>query len=123
MKGTEPAEVHRGDVLWIQCDPSIGVEPRKTRTCVVISNDAANRAGATVTVVPTLAWTAARAARAYLVDLRRPRSNVAADRVANAACPMTYDRGRIVGRAGRVGAAGMQALDRALAVHLGLAEP
>lgn len=25
----------RGDILWIQCGPSIGVEPQKIRTCVV----------------------------------------------------------------------------------------
>ena len=51
----EPVEYRRGDILWIQCDPSVGVEPRKTRTCVVVSNDLANRYGQTVTVIPTQA--------------------------------------------------------------------
>ena len=44
MKTREPVEFRRGDILWIQCDPSLGVEPRKTRTCVVVSNDVANQA-------------------------------------------------------------------------------
>ena len=121
MKRREPIEFRRGDVLWIQCDPSVGVEPRKTRTCVVISNDIANRYGQAVTVVPTQAHTAERTARAYMVDLRRPRSTLADARVANASMVMTYDRGRVVSRAGRVSVETQHALDRALAIHLALA--
>lgn len=121
MKRREPVEFRRGDVLRIQCDPSMGVEPRKTRTCVVVSNDLANRYGQAVTVVPTQEYTAARAARAYMVDLRKPRSTLTDARVANASMVMTYDRGRVVTRAGRVSAPTQAALDRALGIHLGLA--
>ena len=120
MKAREAIEVRRGDVLWIQCDPSVGVEPRKTRTCVVVSNDMANRFGQAITVVPTQAHTIERAARAYMVDLRRPRSNLAAARVANASMVMTYDRARVVRRAGRISTDAQRALDRSLAMHLGL---
>jgi mRNA interferase MazF len=84
MKTREPVDIRRGDVLWIQCDPSIGVEPRKTRTCVVVSNDVANRYGQAVTVVSTQRYTPERARQAYMVDLRRPRSTLAEPRIANA---------------------------------------
>ncbi len=120
MKTRELTEIRRGDVLWIQCDPSLGIEPRKTRTCVVVSNDVANRFGQAITVVPTQAHTPARTARAYMVDLRRPRSNLADARVANASMVMTYDRTRVVRRAGRITAETQRALDGALAIHLGL---
>ena len=120
MKTRELVEFRRGDVLWIQCDPSVGVEPRKTRTCVVVSNDVANRFGQAVTVVPTQAYTAARAARAYMVDLRAPRSTLAVARVANASMVMTYDRDRVVRRAGRMSAETQRAVDRAMGIHLGL---
>lgn len=120
---TEPLEVRRGDILWIDCDPSVGTEPRKVRTCVVVSNDLANRHGAAVTVIPTLTYSAARAARPFLVDLRRPRSTMKAARLANASCIMTYDKARLVSRAGRVDASTLKAIDRAIAVHLALAEP
>ena len=120
MKRREPIEFRRGDVLWIQCDPSVGAEPRKTRTCVVVSNDIANRYGQAVTVVPTQAHTAERAARAYMVDLRKPRSTLADARVANASMVMTYDRARVVSRAGRVSVETQRAMDRALAIHLAL---
>jgi len=120
MKTPEAIEVRRGDVLWIQCDPSVGVEPRKTRTCVVVSNDVANRFGQAITVVPTQVHTNERAARQYMVDLRRPRSSLVEARVANASMVMTYDRKRVVRRAGRISPDAQRALDRALAMHLGL---
>lgn len=118
-RATEPLEVRRGDILWICCDPSIGAEPRKTRTCVVVSNDIANRYGQTVTVVPTQRYSQERAARAYMVDLRKPRSSLTEARVANASMIMTYDRGRMTSRAGRTSPDAMNALDAAMATHLG----
>ena len=123
MKTREPVELRRGDILWVNCDPSVGVEPRKTRTCIVISNDIANRYGQAVTVVPTQRYTAERAARGYMVDLRRPRSSLKEPRVANASMVMTYDRGRVVARVGRVARDALRALDRALSIHLGLEAP
>jgi mRNA interferase MazF len=121
MKTPEPVPCRRGDILWIQCEPSVGVERRKLRTCVVVSNDVANQFGQAVTVVPTQVYTAARAARAYMVDLRRPRSDLQQPRVANASMIMTYDRRRVARRAGRISAEAQQALDDALRVHLQLA--
>jgi len=44
--------VIRGDVLWVDLDPVRGSEANKRRPCVVVSNDASNRAAATLTVVP-----------------------------------------------------------------------
>ena len=120
MPGGAEGDVARGDVLWICCDPSLGAEPKKTRTCVVVSNDVANRYGQAITVVPTQSYSAERAGRAYVADLRAPRSTLTADRVANCSMVMTYDRARIVGRAGRVTRDALAAIDAALAVHLAL---
>jgi mRNA-degrading endonuclease toxin of MazEF toxin-antitoxin module len=55
-----------------------------------------------------------------MVDLRRPRSDLRVARVANASMVMTYDRRRVVKRAGRISAEAQQALDQALSLHLGL---
>jgi mRNA-degrading endonuclease toxin of MazEF toxin-antitoxin module len=74
-----------------------------------------------VTVIPTQAYTAERAGRIYMVDLRVPRSTLAAARIANASMVMTYDRDRVVSRAGRISAETQRAVDRALGIHLGLA--
>lgn len=113
-------EVRRGDIVWVSCDPSVGVEPKKTRTCVIVSNDVANQFGAAVTVVPTQEWTEERASRLYMVDLRTPRSEMTAERVANASMVMTYDRRRIVAAQGSVSDEALDALNEALALHLGL---
>ena len=116
----ESGEIRRGDILWISCDPSVGAEPKKLRTCVVVSNDIANRYGQAVSVVPTQAYSAERAARAYMADLRGPRSTLTEDRVANASMVMTYDRVRVTSRAGRVTPETLRAIERALAMHLAL---
>ena len=113
-------EFRRGDIVWVSCCPSVGVEPKKTRTCVIVSNDVANRFGAAVTVVPTQEWTQERALRLYMVDLRAPRSEMEAERVANASMVMTYDRRRIVGAQGRISDEALAELDNALILHLGL---
>ena len=115
-------ELRRGDLVWVNRDPSVGAEPRKTRTCVVVSNDIANRYGQVVTVVPTQAYTRERADRAFMVDLRKPRSPLKQGRVANCSMIMTYDRARMVKVEGRVTRDALNAIDRALAVHLALGE-
>jgi mRNA interferase MazF len=120
MKKRERIEFRRGDILWIQCDPSVGVEPRKIRACVVVSNDIANRFGKALTVVPRQAYMGVRAARAYIVDLRHPDSTPTEARDANASMVMTYDHIRVVRRAGLLSALAQHDLGLALSMHLGL---
>ena len=42
----------RGDIYWINLDPTIGSEIKKTRPCVIISPNVANRSGSLVIVAP-----------------------------------------------------------------------
>ena len=42
----------RGEVWWVEFDPAVGSEIRKTRPVVIVSNDAANRNLARLVVVP-----------------------------------------------------------------------
>lgn len=44
--------MNRGDVYWVNLDPTAGSEIRKTRPCVIIGATPINRARRTVVVVP-----------------------------------------------------------------------
>lgn len=44
--------IKRGEVYWVNLDPTIGAEIRKTRPALVVSNDTNNVHARTVTVVP-----------------------------------------------------------------------
>ena len=50
--GLEMSSPQRGDIYWINLDPTIGAEIKKTRPCVIISPNAANRNGPLVIVAP-----------------------------------------------------------------------
>jgi len=44
--------VKRFEVYWVKLDPTVGSEIRKTRPCVVISNNEANKGLNTVIIAP-----------------------------------------------------------------------
>ena len=44
--------IKRGEVYWVNLDPTIGSEIRKTRPAMVVSNDINNVNARTVTVLP-----------------------------------------------------------------------
>jgi len=62
------ASPKRGEIWWVRLDPTLGSEIRKTRPCVVITNDVLNERRRTVVVVPLS--TAARAYPPLLLPVR-----------------------------------------------------
>jgi mRNA interferase MazF len=45
----------RGEIWWVNLDPSVGREARKTRACLILQNDLGNKQSSLTTVVPFLA--------------------------------------------------------------------
>jgi mRNA interferase MazF len=50
--GRGRALIKRGEVYWINLDPTVGAEIKKTRPALIVSNDVNNQHAQTVTVLP-----------------------------------------------------------------------
>jgi len=106
----------RGDVWWVEFDPAIGSEIRKTRPALILSNDAANRNLARVVVVPLSSNTQKIYPGEALVTVAGQSSKAMADQI------MAADKSRLKSQLGSVSKADMQAVEDAIRVHLGLAK-
>lgn len=42
----------RGEIRWVQLDPTIGAEARKTRSCLIVQNDTMNQYGQLTVIIP-----------------------------------------------------------------------
>jgi len=108
--------VRRGEVWWVEFDPSVGTEIRKTRPAVIVSNDAANRHLARVVVVPMTSNTGRQYPGEAVVLVDGQSSKAMADQI------MAADKARLKSQLGTVSKADMQVVEDALRVHLGLAK-
>ena len=106
--------MRRGEVWWVEFDPAVGSEIKKTSPAVIISNDAANR---NLTRVIVVALTSS-ADRIYpgnaLVWVNGTQSKAMADQI------MTADKLRLQSKVGELSKSDMQAVDDAVCVQLGL---
>ena len=101
---------------WVEFDPSVGTEIRKTRPAVIVSNDAANRNLARVVVVPITSNTGRLYPGEAVVSVDGQSSKAMADQI------MAADKARLTSQLGTVSKADMQAVEDAIRVHLGLAK-
>jgi mRNA interferase MazF len=71
----------RGEFWWVEFDPALGTEIKKTRPAVIVSNDAANRNLARVVVVPLTSNTGRAYPGEALVSVAGQDSKAMADQI------------------------------------------
>lgn len=106
--------MQRGEVWWVNFDPSVGGEIRKRRPAIIVSNDAANKYLNRVQVVPLTS----KMGRVYpseaVVEVDGKRGKALADQLT------TVSKQRLLNRAGRISEAELFEVEKAIQVQLGL---
>lgn len=106
--------MNRGEVWWVNFDPSVGGEIRKKRPAVIVSNDYANMHLNRVQVVPLTSKTDRVYPSEAMVTVSRKRSKAMADQLT------TVSKLRLVNRAGKLTRADMHDVERAIMIQLDL---
>ena len=110
--------VQRGDVVLVNLDPTIGVEIKKTRPAIVLSNDAINQYSQLAVIVPLTKNTARLSPSHTLIPKGTSRLTFASKVVTEQI--KAVDKQRIVKRLGSVPPALLAQVERAVKNTLAL---
>ena len=104
----------RGEVWWVNFDPSIGGEIRKKRPAIIVSNDAANKYLNRVQVVPLTSKADNLYPSEAYVTVAGKKGKAMADQLA------TVSKLRLCKRIGVLSAQDMKGIGEAIKVQLNL---
>jgi mRNA interferase MazF len=104
----------RGEVWWVDFEPALGSEVRKTRPAVIVSNDASNGAMSRVQVIPVTSNTSKLYVFESRIEVKGAQGKAMADQI------MTADKQRLKKRIGKVSPSEMLGIERAIKIQLGI---
>ncbi|MFC1825270.1 type II toxin-antitoxin system PemK/MazF family toxin [Thermodesulfobacteriota bacterium] len=104
----------RGEVWWVNFDPSVGGEIRKKRPAVIISNNAANQFLNRVQVVPLTSSVDKLYPSESYITYRGKKAKAMADQLT------TVSKKRLTNQAGSVSKTELEGIKRAIAIQLDL---
>lgn len=104
----------RGEVWWVNFDPSIGGEIRKKRPAVIISNNMANTALNRVQVIPLTSNTHKLYPAECVIHINNSLSKAMADQLT------TVSKLRLVSCMGEISPQDMEAIEQIISFQLGL---
>lgn len=107
-------KLKRAEIYWVNLDPTIGSETKKTRPGVIVSNDAQNRVGRRVIIAPLTSVVKKVYPFEILVDVEGKKSKVMLDQI------RTVDCQRLGGKLGMLCAKEIEELDKTLKLVFGL---
>lgn len=109
--------MQRGEVWWVNFDPSLGGEIRKRRPAVIVSNDASNANLNRLQVIPLTSNVDRVYPSEALVTLNDRPGKAMADQLA------TVSKGRLGDKLGELSFDDMRKIEHAIRIQLGLVEP
>lgn len=104
----------RGEVWWVDFEPSRGSETRKIRPAVIISNDSGNKHLARVVVIPITSNTARIYPAEALVTVDGKQGKAMADQIT------TADKSRLKSHLDTLSLQELTAVEEAIKIHLAL---